>query len=302
MRHITLLLFAFIMAAAVAAPPVTVFTEAETAAKESTAPRGADVWLFHDTAGASGGKVLYHSASLSSLESAALPLHIPQAGTYRIWVRSFRGKADLPVSAFTLIRDDATRVMCCHYLDWQSFIPTEKPYEKVAPRAAGFVWESFDVSFDRPMRATISFDCYRPGGATGERQIDCVLATTDLTVNPAGMDIARVPALATVKADAHIILPPAPRGFAWSPGAPVDVNAFAGIDDPDKRFWAGLINCGSVYGDGALMIHLGFNRDHNGISAPWGLSSMGGVMESISDPAFTKARPAPEGRFVNAQG
>jgi len=307
MRYLALLLFAGALAAAVAAPkpatipPMTLFVEAETALPGAM-PAGAKPWTVNDADGAGGGKVLYYPAAFALVESGGIPLHIPRAGTYRLWVRCLRKTADRALGAFALIRDDATQELGFHYLDWQSFMPTEKPYEKAAPRAPGFFWESFDVTFDRPVQATISFGMYWPGGGAGERQIDCILATTDLTLNPAGMDVAKLPALATARADGSVTLLRAPHGFAWSPGTPVKVDAFAGVDDPQKRFFAGLINNYSIYIDGARMIRMGFNRDHAYQGAgKWGIPSMV-PMEGVDDPAFDRAHPSPEGRFMNAEG
>ncbi|MHB9110453.1 MAG: beta-galactosidase [Armatimonadota bacterium] len=297
MKYIPLLLFTFVISVAIAAPPVTLFIEAEA----TPAVNDPNAWTAKELAGASGGKVLYRSAAYFTPESPGLALHIPSAGTYRVWVRYFRKTPDRSIGAFALIRDEATEGVKLHYLDWLPFLPTEKPYEKATPPAPGFVWESFDVTFARPVAATIGFGGYRPGVGAGERHIDCVLATTDLMLNPTDMDTAKLPALATVKADAPVVLPPAPRGFAWSTGAPVKTEAFT-IMEPEKRFAAGLINNNSVYIDGARMIRMGFNHDHAyPLASKWGIPSMI-PMESVSDPAFVKEHPAPEGRFVNAQG
>ena len=300
MKYVTLLLLAIVSTAVVAAPksaapPVTLFAEAE-----AVPPSGS--WTVKELEGASGGRVLHHSVAYRMPESAGIPLHVPRAGAYRVWVRYFRKTPDRSIGAFALVRDDATEGLALHYLDWQPFLPTERPYEKLAPRPAGaFVWESFDVVFARPVRAAVSFGSYSPGIGAGERHIDCVLATTDPALDPAEVEIDRLPALATTPADRPVALPRAPRGFAWSGGAPVKTEAFT-IMEPEQRFAAGLINNNSVYIDGARMIRMGFNHDHAyGLAAKWGLPAMI-PMESVSDPAFVKAHPAPEGRFMNAQG
>jgi hypothetical protein len=256
-----------------------------------------------ELAGAGGGKVLAHAAVFAVPESAGVPLHVPRAGAYRVWVRYFRKTADRSIGAYALIRDEATEGLALHYLDWLPFLPTERPYEKPGPRQGGvFAWESFDVTFARPVRAAVSFGGYRPGGGPGERLVDCILATTDPALNPAGVEIEKLPALATHPADEPITLPRAPRGYAWSPGTPVDTAIFAGVHDPKKRFAAGLINNNSVYIDGARMIRMGFNHDHAyRLAAKWGIPSMVPV-ENVSDPAFIREHPAPEGRFVNSQG
>jgi len=300
MKYLALFLLSIISLAIAGAAPVTLFTEAE--AGQGVMQAGANPWTVKAVEGASGGKVLYYPATFSLVESGGIPLHIPRAGAYRLWVRYLRSAPDRAIGAFALVRDEATEELGFHYLDWKSFLPTERPYEKEPPRAAGFVWESFDVTFDRPVPATISFGMYMPGGGAGERQIDCIIATTDPALNPAGMEAASLPALATAKADGPVAFPRAPRGFAWSPGTPAKVDAFAGVDEPSKRFWSGLINNYSIYIDGARMIRMGFNRDHAyPVAGKWGIPSMI-PMEGVSDPAFDRAHPTPEGRFVNAEG
>ena len=55
------------------------------------------------------------------------------------------------------------------------------------------------------------------------------------------------------------------------------------------------------------MVRLGFNRDHSHTGQPydhWGIKTMAPPIEAhlAGDPEFVKAHPAPEGRFVNAEG
>jgi len=128
-----------------------------------------------------------------------------------------------------------------------------------------------------------------------------VVMTTDAGLDPSGVEVNALGALASAAADAPLPQVSAPWGYLASPGMPAKIEAFAGIDAPEKRFWSGVINVGAVYVDGAYMLRMGFNRDHNRGSYQWGIRSLA-VVENFSDPAFTKAHPSPEGRFVNAQG
>lgn len=299
-------------AAAPSAPtatgPVTVFIEAETGAPPSPAPvpRGvpapppATVWTAKDMAGASGGKTLFFGPVYRAPESTPLMVAIPRAGRYRVWVRYFK-KTPAAANLLALLRNETSEVVGFSFLDYQSVrVPTETPYAPPASIQAGksgFVWESFDVTFERPMRAGLAF-----GGGSGERHFDCVLVTNDMDLDPAKTELGKLSALATSQADATLPLLTTPTGFTRSSGHTLNPGSFAGVEDPDKRFWAGLINNGSYFVDGAAMIRMGFNRDHGaGVGARWGIPSMMPV-ENFADTDFKKAHPAPEGRFINAKG
>jgi membrane protein implicated in regulation of membrane protease activity len=52
---------------------------------------------------------------LSPIESGGIPLHIPRAGAYRLWVRYFRKTADRSIGAYALVRDEATEVLAFEY-------------------------------------------------------------------------------------------------------------------------------------------------------------------------------------------
>jgi hypothetical protein len=297
--------------AAVAAPAVTVFAEAEAGAPPFVArikgapppAASAECWTAREMEGASGGKVLYFSARYFVPECPGLVLQVPQSGTYRIWVRYFK-KAPLSLGAYALVRDEAGEEQGSFFLDWVQFIPTETPYLEPAALNGGttnFVWESFDVAFDRPMEARLSFGGLNPRARKNERQVDCALLTTDRTLDPRRIDLAALPGLATTPPTPPAAQTPAPEGYIRSAGLPTRPETFAGIDDPDRRFWAGLINCGSIFIDGARMLRMGFNRDHTAGAWAWGIPAMTPV-ETFNDPAFLKGNPAPTGRFVNAKG
>jgi len=80
------------------------------------------------------------------------------------------------------------------------------------------------------------------------------------------------------------------------------VDTFASLADPDEQFHAGLIHCGSAFIDSTQALLYGFNRDHaggrgHGLKLMYPLESFGAVTAD-----FAKAHPAPQGRFVNADG
>ena len=273
----------------------TLFIEAESA--EVNAADKTAVWTVGESGGASGGKALVRSGRGLGGESPGIPVNVAVPGDYRVWVRHFK-KAAGATNLLALVRDESGQVMGFARLDWAPRTSTETPYEKPqSPHGdkTGFVWESLGVTFERPTSARVCF-----GGGVFGQAVDCLLLTTDRSLDPAVMDVAALPSLANAPTDPPFA-PPAPAGFLRSPGLPARIDAFAGVDDPDRRFWSGIINVGALYVDGAYMIRMGFNRDHNRGSYRWGIRSLA-VLESLGDPAFAKAHPSPEGRFVNAQG
>lgn len=273
----------------------TLLVEAESAGVDADKSVG---WAVTALAGASGGKALVRTARIAGGESTGAAVNVPAAGTYRVWVRYFR-KTGAATNLLALVRDESGQVLGFSRLDWVSRCSTETPYEKAeSPMGdrTGFVWQSFPVTIERPTAARVSF-----GGAVMGQAVDCVVMTTDGGLDPSGVEVNGLGSLASVAADAPLPAVSAPWGYLVSPGMPAKIEAFAGIDAPEKRFWSGVINVGAVYVDGAYMLRMGFNRDHNRGSYQWGIRSLA-VVENFSDPAFTKAHPSPEGRFVNAQG
>jgi hypothetical protein len=289
---------------------MTVFQEAEAGAPAAPAavapPAGSKgpSSFARELEGASGGKVLESKQSGYMNRQPGPALTIPAAGRYRVWIRYFKA---IPDSArlLTLIREEGDgATMGYSILDFKeenARILSETPYVMSVSNnegKKGFVWDSFGVTFERPMRITLDFSA---------GQVDCILLTSDQSLDPRTVDVAKLSSLATADANAKPDLGKPSGGFVWSPGLPCKPDAYAGIAEIDKRFWAGLINCGSIYVDGARMIHMGFNRDHNHMGQPyekWGIKTMSLPMEAGShvDPAFAKAHPSPEGRFVNNLG
>ncbi|HEV7405499.1 MAG TPA: beta-galactosidase [Chthoniobacteraceae bacterium] len=283
----------------------TIFIEAETAGATEA---GAPGWTTKELAGASGGKTLFEPSRIKA-ESAAIPVTIPRAGAYRIWVRYFRAAPTSP-GMFVLLRDEEGEEAAFHFCDWYDWLPTETPYEKPKPLAgerSGFVWESFDATIERPMAASLVFGSYptygiKYAGGQTDRQVDCLLLTTDKSLDPEKLEVPSLAALAT----AAPVEQKAPAGFTISKGVPAVTTFFDGMADPLRRFQAGLINNGSYFIDPARAVRMGFNRDH---SLPSGDLIRHGVLtqghiENYSGDALElrKAYPSPTGRFVNAEG
>jgi len=270
------------------AAPTTIFVEAETAA-------GTEQWSSQPVPGASGGAVLYVARRAGGMESPGVAVNIPHAGQYRVWIRHFK-KTPAAANLLVLVRDEASEVVAFQRVDWVSRTSTETPYLTNTTSQAGktgFVWDALELLADRPMAATVSVG----GNSVTERQVDCVLVTSDRNLDPNAIDAGKLPALATAPVTPAAV----PAGMVRSPGVPAKIEAFAGILDPDRQFWSGVLNVGALYLDGARMIRMGFNRDHHHGSSRWGIHSSVPV-EGFNEPAFNKAHPSPAGRFVNAQG
>ncbi len=291
------------------AETTTIFIEAETAAAAGPGVTPAPDWTAKEIPGASGGKILFEP-SRNKGESDGISVSIPRAGVYRVWVRSYRAAPTSP-GLFVLFRDEEGEEAAFHFCDWYNFMPPEKPAERPKPLAGdrtGFVWESFETTFERPMVTSLIFGSYMTGGGKygggfTDRQVDCVILTTDKELDPEKVDVAKLPALATAT------LPPvatAPQGFVVSKGLPAKASLFAGVDDPMARFQAGLINNGSYFLDAARAVRMGFNRDHSIPSAELirhGILTQGHVESYAGDRLeLQKGNPAPTGRFVNAEG
>jgi len=283
------------------ATPFTRLLEAEVLGIVPTngAPKAG--WYQQETDGASGGCILSCARRYGPPETPGLPVDVTLAGEYRLWVRYLKEK-EASVGTWMVLRDEVGEAMFFSFLDWQpQRVPTETPYEQHASALAGqtgMVWEAFDLTVERPMTAQLSFG----GTRGGERHIDCAVLTSDRQFDPRRVDVAAL-------ASSGPTLPVAadPDALAVSVGPPGTMEFFAGIEDRDKRFWAGLINCGSVYIDGPRAIKLGFNREHNiGVARQTGIPGMTPVefvfFMGTATPTFKKEHPTPEGRFVNADG
>jgi hypothetical protein len=311
---------------AATSPPITLFREVEDAGVLE-APAGGDTnpadpkpWIAKELTGASGGKVLFRPKGAYNVasfhpESKGLVLDIPREGAWRIWIRYFK-QTPAGIGVVAIVRDEAGDTLAFHFLDQEAREPTETPWQEMPSRQGaktGFVWESFSTTFERPLKATLHFISRAAKAKKGEsavpgneRQLDCVVATTDLSWDPGSREVASLPALATRPATAPLETRAAPPGFVWSKRLPATVEFFAGIDQPDQRFLAGLIHNSSVFADTTRMIRMGFNSDHSlWTGAGQGIRASGraSVMDFLKgDVDFKKAHPEPEGLWVNAEG
>jgi hypothetical protein len=282
--------------------PVLVAVEAESAATNAAIAIPVHAgWNALALTNASGGQVLT-GGGWGLRESKAIPVAIPRAGRYRVWVRYHKSVTNI-CAFMVLFRDEGGEELAFHACDWCQYLPTETPYDKPAGWSGarvGFIWEPFEAAFERPVRAALSFGAIAHGGGGSAFAVDCVVIAGDPAFNPEGQDIAK---LVTGPPAAAPALPAAPAGFVWSEGLPAHADFYAGVKDPAGRFYAGLVNNASYFIDGARMVRLGFNRDHaDGISAPHGIFTAGHVEAYHGGPELARHYPMPEGRFVNADG
>jgi len=298
-RTIPLLLCAIIIAPARAA---MVRIEAEAAGPSAAA----NTWTVQDTPEASGGKVLRLPRHDVVVESSAVPLALPHAATYRLFVRYLK-QTDAPCTFLTIVRDEDGEALAGCYCDAVSARPRTHPYEGRAKseHGKGPVWESFLLTAERPMLARVSFmGKVHGGGAYSDRWVDCVIAAASTGDDPTGLDAA---ALSQLPPPTGTVNPTtAPKGFVYAPTPFPTTQLFSGVQRAQDQYLLGLITCGGILTDPAMAVRLGFNRDHScGIArlADYGIKAIG-IAESYDTvtPEFAKAHPAPEGRVVNAEG
>lgn len=288
----------------------------EPTAKDAKPPQ----WTAAPLEGASGGKVL-HASQRSREGSPAVQVNIATPGHYRLWVRYYRDKAVSP-GFIMIVRDDSGLILAFRYLDFAPVMPTDTPYKPFASWAGdktGFIWEPFDVTINHPMRVSLSMAGTRTGTPRDkgyvDRQLDCVLFTTDTKLDPEKLDAKALAQLASQKPQA-LTAPPAPKGFVWATGLPDHTDAYAGLpahvhgkahtDNTPIRFEAGLVNNGHQFTDDTAAVRLGFNHDHayaTDNSVSHGIATHG-VIEGyrMVSREVQKEYPSPQGRFVNAQG
>jgi len=219
-------------------------------------------------------------------------------GSYAVWVRYHKLSTDC--SAFyMLLRDEDGEAVAYLRCDFVPLMPTETPWRAVQTPATGFVWERMDVTIERPMDGRLSFGGYIHRGGYAPRQVDCVLVSNEPGLLPRQLDATTLAAVP--EGPPAVAATPARAGLTPSGGTPA-VSVFCSITDPDKQFHAGLIHCGSAFIDHAQALQFGFNRDHTGGPA-YGVRTLATV-EAFTDASkeFTEKHPAPEGRFVNADG
>ena len=268
---------------------------------EAEAAGAEGAWSVRDLDGASGGKVLAGTNMDHLGESRGISLAIPRAGRYVAWVRYH--KQDRNCCAFyALFRDESREDAAFHKCDFVPVLPTSKPYApKPEARPAGFQWEQFSATFERPLLASVSFGGYLHRGGYGHRLVDCVLLTDDSAFDPRALDAAGLQALPPAPTTAP--KPTAPAGWTPAGGFPTDPAFFAGVPARDGQFRLGLIHNASLFANHAQALHLGFNRDHGARGKASGVLTIHPAEKyGEASTEFARRHPAPEGRFVNAAG
>lgn len=236
-------------------------------------------------------------------ESHPVPVRIPHAGSYRIWVRHYATPGAF--TSFTvLFRDEIGSVVDCHSLDFQPYLQTARQEPARTPAAPGtanapaaaFVWSDYMAVFERPMDGALAFGS--AWGLTGGKPgVDCVIISDDAAFDPRKVDLATLPVESTPK-----VAPAPPKGLHSA--AVFDVNSafFSGEPDPRLRYRMGIVNSPSLYVDYPWLVQLGINCDHgyfNGSTA-YGISTM--IFPGATLAGFGRETPAPIGRAANVEG
>lgn len=255
-------------------------------------------WKVEKTDSASEGAFL---GGTPGGESHPISVNIPHSGKYRIWVRHYQTQGK-PTGFFVLFRDDYGENVGIQRLDWIPATLKEKPYQilPVAPKDAKptFVWNCFDLIFERPMEATVSFG---PAGGIigGKLGIDCILITDDLSFNPDKIEPSSIsvaqPPLQKIKL---------PDGMKTIPVFPFHTSFFSSISDPYQQFLLVIVNQSSLFFDHPFLVQLGFNAGHGWLdgSKKYGFHTVVEPLIGYRTPELYKKIPAPEGRRVNSEG
>ncbi|MEO6846232.1 MAG: beta-galactosidase [Chthoniobacterales bacterium] len=255
-------------------------------------------WTIEKVADTSNGTILTGSVNG---ETHPIPIVIPQAGTYRVWVRHYHIPGKF-TSFYVLFRDNIGQAVDFHNVDFKPHVATAKPIIAESPAPADakptFVWSSFDITFERPMDATVSFGPSR-GVSDGKVGIDCLIVSNEKGFDPAKADVAKI---ATDPGAMQPQTPPA--GMQPAPVITANAAFFAGVTDPDKQFEFAFINQASTYLDYAWGVQMGANFDHgwpNG-SGKYGIHTKVVADYGYMDRELGLKVPAPTGRFVNSEG
>ncbi|MEO8206023.1 MAG: hypothetical protein ABI615_07565 [Chthoniobacterales bacterium] len=192
-------------------------------------------------------------------ETHPIPVVIPKAGTYRVWVRHYHIEGAY-TSFFVLFRNQLGQAVDFHNVDFkfQPHIATAKPIlqaESPTPTPAPtpvtakpeFVWTSFDVTFEAPMEGTLSFG-RALGMGNGKLGIDCVVISDDKSFDPAKVDKAEI---AKLGADGGPLQPQTPpAGMQLAPVITSHSSFFAASDlTSEQKFEFALINQMPTYRD-----------------------------------------------------
>ncbi|MEO8205213.1 MAG: beta-galactosidase [Chthoniobacterales bacterium] len=257
-------------------------------------------WKVEQSPDASGGAFL---GGMPRFESRGIAVNIPKAGTYRIWVRHY-STPDAPSGFSVIIRDDVDEAVQVERIDWVGNMIKEQPYQaKVFTAPAkdakpSFVWSSFDVTFERPMKAMIAFG-FAGGTVFGKIGVDALVITDEKGFDPQKSDWAK---LATDGGTIPAQTPPA----GLKPLLPMTLTTdfFSGVTNRKNQFWLTFINNNPVYRDYAWILQLGGNHDQgfNGGSSKYGIGVFAGVDFGYDTPELYKQVATPEGRFVNSDG
>ncbi|MEO6846308.1 MAG: beta-galactosidase [Chthoniobacterales bacterium] len=260
-------------------------------------------WTIEKVADAIDGSIL---SGYADGETHPIPVVIPTAGTYRVWVRHYHTEG-VYTSFYVLFRDSLGQAVDYHNIDFkpQRQVGTAKPSSQPEPTPATitakpqFVWTSFDITFEHPTEGTLSFG-NALGASGGKLGIDCVVITDDKAFDPAKTDVAKIGSDAgTLQAQTP------PAGMQPAPVITANSAFFAGESDPEKQFDFAFINQGPTYRDYAWAVQMGSNFDHgwNNGSAKYGISSeISAEYGYLVAQKFAQTIPAPTGRFVNADG
>ncbi|MEO8207248.1 MAG: beta-galactosidase, partial [Chthoniobacterales bacterium] len=269
-------------------------------------------WTVTKEADAIEGEIL---SGTSEGETHPIPVIIPKAGTYRVWVRHYHIDGAY-TSFFVLFRNQLGQAVDFHNVDFKlrSIIATAKPIlqgEVPSPTPAPtpvtakpeFVWTSFDVTFEAPMEGTISFGPTM-GQTNGKLGIDCVVISDDKSFDPAKVDKAEI---AKLGADGGPLQPQTPpTGMQLAPVLTAHTSFFSPSDiTQDEKFVFSLVNQMPTYRDYAWAVQMGSNSDHgwtNG-NSKYGVDTEVHVDGTyIARGKMAKEIPSPTGRFVSADG
>ena len=249
---------------------------------------------------ASGGK--YLGVKFDG-ETHPIATRIPRAGDYKVWVRHYAtaGKA---TSFYLLFRNDIRAAAGIRFVD---FVATKRnltarprnrpePAKDAKPR---WTWSSFDYTFERPMKATVSFG-NGGGEQTGTLGIDCVVVTGDARYDPRKGDWSELPS-----APGSLSLADPPKGLRPAPTFTLHSSFFAGAPDREDQIKLTMVHGMPLYYDYSSLLQWGFNRDRSwrGGSVEYGIQTQA----STSEPYYAMHKllrevPAPEGRRVSSNG
>ncbi|MEO6848623.1 MAG: beta-galactosidase [Chthoniobacterales bacterium] len=237
-------------------------------------------------------------------ETNPIPVVIPQAGTYRVWVRHFHTR-DRFSSFYILFRNNLGQAVDFHNLDFKANVASAKPELSPTPppkpdptAKPELVWTSFDITFEYPCEGTISFGPSQ-GLTNGRVGVDCVIITDDKAFDPAKADLAKISA---DPGPQQTVTPP--KGMVPAPVITATSSFFSGETNPDNQIHMAFINQTASYLDYAWGVQMGANFDHGWTN---GSDKYGISIEATADYGYMNRDilakiPEPTGRFVDSTG